>query len=128
MPDLRRLRAAPDRPHVAGASAPHAAAAVNLQLERVPGENQTEIVYHRAYRGFGLYLKHEYPTAPCWEWILCEGKDPIDFGDGASQEDAEHQLAAALVARCPELDQPEPEEGILRVLARRLGAAVRGTE
>jgi hypothetical protein len=73
----------------------------DLMLYRVPGEDRAEIVFFRSWGEFGLWVKHEYTSAPCWEWILVHGRDPIAFGDEATREDAERELAAAVEQFCP---------------------------
>jgi hypothetical protein len=97
---------------------------VTLYLERVPGESRGEVVFRRDYRGFTLWVKHEYEAGP-WEWLIFQGKDAIAFGDAVTQKDAEGQLAAA-AAEIPEIaalvtertELEGEEEGILRVVGR----------
>jgi hypothetical protein len=94
-----------------------------LYLVRVPGEAPQEIVFYRACGDFSLWVKHEYPAAPCWEWILVQGKDPIAFGDEPTQAAAEAALREAVAEFVPEYqvrpaDQQNPP-GLLRRLWRQ---------
>ncbi len=96
---------------------------MTIYLERVPGEGKGEVIFRRDFRGFTLWVKHEYDGAP-WEWLIFQGKDAISFGDGVTQADAEEQLSAA-AAEIPEIaelvtDRVEIDEepGIFRVVGR----------
>ncbi len=94
-----------------------------MYLERVPGESRGEVIFRRDYRGFTLWVKHEYEGAP-WEWLIFQGTEAITFGDAVTQLDAEEQLSAA-AAEIPEIaelvtDRAEndDEPGILRFVGR----------
>lgn len=96
---------------------------MTIYLERVAGESRGEVVFRRDFRGFTLWVKHEYDGAP-WEWLIFEGTDAIAFGDGVTQQDAEEQLGAA-AAEIPEIAElvtgrtdTDEEPGIFRVVGR----------
>lgn len=76
-----------------------------MHLRRVAGETPTEVVFWRGFKNYDFYVKHEYPEARAWEWIITESKQPIDFDEASSFASAELALEAAARANVPGFDE-----------------------
>ena len=87
-----------------------------LGLRQVRGEAPGEIVYTAAWRDFTFWLKREWSDAP-WEWIILEGKYPIDFGHAKTEDEAGQALGVRIGEVCPDYGkQPKGVLGHLREL------------
>lgn len=78
----------------------------DLILHRVPGDFPDELVYCGSSGEYTLWVKSRELLAGPWDWVIEEGRAPIDLGGPFStREQATSDLAASLVAAgiaCPE--------------------------
>lgn len=67
-----------------------------LGLTEIRGDTPEEFVLWKSFRGYEFFVKHGYPEAPKWEWIILDSTStPTEFGEVASFEEAEVALADA---------------------------------
>ncbi|HEU0081859.1 MAG TPA: hypothetical protein VFQ87_03230 [Bradyrhizobium sp.] len=90
----------------------------SLGLRRVQGEAPGEIVFTAAWRAYTFWLKHEYDGSP-WEWIIVDGKFPVDFGNEPTEDEAAARLEIAIKEVCPDFGQA-PARGLFGRLIDRL--------
>ncbi|HXJ24508.1 MAG TPA: hypothetical protein VNH17_02355, partial [Streptosporangiaceae bacterium] len=84
--------------------------------QQVRGEHPEEIVYTASWRTFTIWLKHEYAAAP-WEWIIVDGRYPVDFGDERTEDEAANRLEMAVIELIPDYGKrPGGLRGFLRSL------------
>lgn len=78
----------------------------DLILHRVAGDEPDELVFCGSSGDYTLWVKSRCLLAGPWDWIIEEGRSPIDLGGPfQSREEATADLAASLVAAgiaCPE--------------------------
>lgn len=86
-----------------------------LGMRPVQGEAPGEIVYLATSGTMAFWLKHEYDGAS-WEWIIVDGRFPVDFGMEATEEEAAARLEMAIREVCPNYGQPKGLLGRVRDL------------
>lgn len=82
------------------------AATKALGMRPVQGEAPGEVVYLSTWGNMAFWIKHEYEGAS-WEWIVVDGRYPVDFGTEKTEEEAAARLDMAIRDLCPDYYKPK---------------------